>query len=389
MLSARKLSAQKDENRVIRQPYVTVSCILVVFAAFVIGWAGWKKGRESGIRFAIHGPSMAPTLLGEHQIAECRACGIKWPIEISDSVRSVLCFHCGDQAKLATSERPASVVVVHAYGRAETGPSLRKIRIGDVVAIGGQNMMRIKRIAALPGERVELNGDSLIVNGETLQTRMERDGDLKIPLPTLLFEMDNRRELSRWHGDGWQRSEQRTWTTAGSDWLTYHHQCIHHGNQPSGVWDDYPYNAGLNRKLLTAKRLVLSADAIGKDTGRLEVAFWIDNQILGLTCDVGRKRKLDICSDDAIAINGAPVSAETPVAIRVVQGNVQLSCLQLARQIEYRLRPHDDRSTYPISLGSNEFFVVGDNVPVSLDSRDFGVIDEGTIKGLVELVEPQ
>ena len=66
---------------------------------------------------------------------------------------------------------------------------------------------------------------------------------------------------------------------------------------------------------------------------------------------------------------------------------MQFSCLQLARQIEYRLRPHDDRSRYPIRLGSSEYFVLGDNVPVSLDSRDFGVIQERAVKGRVELIE--
>jgi type IV secretory pathway protease TraF len=38
-------------------------------------------------------------------------------------------------------------------------------------------------------------------------------------------------------------------------------------------------------------------------------------------------------------------------------------------------------------LGSSEYFVVGDNVPVSLDSRDFGVIQERAVKGRVELIE--
>ena len=109
--------------------------------------------------------------------------------------------------------------------------------------------------------------------------------------------------------------------------------------------------------------------------------------MVGVTCDVNGPYALNVSSDDAVAVEFAPVSAQTPVAIRVLEGSVQLSCLQLARQIEYRLRPHDDRARYPIRLGRREYFVVGDNVPVSLDSRDFGVIQERAIKGRVELIE--
>lgn len=367
---------------------MVVVSIVVVFVAIVIGWAGWKRGRESGVRFAIHGPSMAPSLLGEHQIAKCQACALEWPIEISDEDTSVSCFHCGVQATVANGAHAASVVVVHAYEPAATARAASSpLRIGDVVAIGGKDMMRIKRIVALPGDLVELNDASLLVNGETVHKAMRTHDDLDVPTPTLLFEMDNRRELSRWRGKGWQRNQQRAWTSEEQDWLIYHHCSIHQRNQPSCIWDDYPYNAGLSRKLQPASRLSMNANVVCKDQGRLEVVFWIDGQRVGVTCDMDGHCELNISSDDAEAVEVAPVSAETPVAIRVIEGSVQLSCLQLARQIEYRLRPHDDRSRYPIRLGSGAYFVVGDNVPVSLDSRDFGVIQEHAVKGRVELIE--
>ena len=56
--------------------------------------------------------------------------------------------------------------------------------------------------------------------------------------------------------------------------------------------------------------------------------------MVGVTCDVDGQCELNISSDDAEAVEVAPVSAETPVAIRVIEGSVQFSCLQLARQIE-------------------------------------------------------
>jgi len=367
----------------------------MVFAAIFIGWAGWKRGMASAVRFAIHGPSMAPTLLGEHQIAKCVDCGLNWPIDISDEGTSVICFHCGDRATVENGAHAASVVLVHAYEHVDASKSISSplrigdvpLRIGDVVAISGEDMMRIKRIIALPGDLVELRGASLLVNGETIHNAMRAQDDLNVPASSLVFELDNRRELSRWHGEGWQRNKQRVWTSEDSDWLMYRHRSIYQRNQPSCIWDDYPYNAGLSRKLQPARRLALNANVVCEDQGRLEVVFWIGGRMVGVTCDVNGPYALNVSSDDAVAVEFAPVSAQTPVAIRVLEGSVQLSCLQLARQIEYRLRPHDDRARYPIRLGRREYFVVGDNVPVSLDSRDFGVIQERAIKGRVELIE--
>lgn len=381
---------QRQVGGLIYRPSIAAVTIVVVFAGIVIGWAGWKRGMKSGVRFAIHGPSMAPTLLGEHQIAKCVACGLDWPIEIPEEGKRVICFHCGALAKVANGAHAASVVVVHPYEHADAAGAISaSLDIGDVVAISGEDMMRIKRIIALPGDLVELNAASLLVNGKTIQKTMRANDDLKIPVPPLLFEMDNRRELSRWRGKGWQRNEQRIWTPEAQGWLIYHHRSIHQRNQPSSIWDDYPYNAGLSRKLQPATRLALKAKVACKGQAQLEVVFWIDEQMLGVTCEVNGSCDLSISSDDAVAVEVPPLSAKTPVAIRVLEGSVKLSCLQLARQIEYRLRPYDDRSRYPIRLGSREYFVVGDNVPVSVDSRDFGVINERAIKGRVEFIQTQ
>ena len=161
---------------------------------------------------------------------------------------------------------------------------------------------------------------------------------------------------------------------AGSDWLIYQHRSIHEGNKVSCIWDDYPCNIGLSRKLQPARRLVLRGVAHTSDRALLQVVFWIGDQPVGLTWKIERDGEFSVSSDEALPVNDVPVTTVAPVALRVVAGDLKLSRLQLSRQIEYRLRPHDDHTCYPMELANDEYFVVGDNVPVSLDSRNFGVI---------------
>ena len=381
------LAQHRSSSRLTDRHRITIGVVVIVFAAFGIGWMSWKRGRDSGLLFAIHGPSMAPTLLGEHRIASCGACGLDWPVGISDDIESVDCFHCGDQAQVNDRVKVANVVVVHAYEGEFSGSGADPLRSGDVVAIDGEEGLRIKRIAAVPGDTVELDGAYLLINGKPVPQSMASETELTVPISVMPFEMDRRRAVTRWAGKGWQRSKQRNWESEGQEWLVYQHQSIHQGNQPSRLWDDYPYNVGLSRKLQPVQRIVLSGKAACEGRIVLETVFWIDNCAVAVTCEIEGDCEFEISSDDALATKTAPIAADAPVAIRVLAGSVRLSCLQLSRQIEYRLRPHDDHTCYPIELGSGEYFVVGDNVPVSLDSRNFGVIQDRDIKGRVALID--
>ena len=368
--------------------------IAVACSAMVVGWMSWKQGRGSGFIFAVQGLSMAPTLLGEHRIATCRVCDVRWPVGLADDPESVTsasvqCFHCGGLADIVENQRPASVVVVHGYEGDQSAMEGNPLRAGDVVALVHEKRLRIKRIAAVPGDIVDLNGSHLIVNGDEIPLRMGTERQLEVPLASMPVDLDSQREVSRWAGNGWLRNksdaEQAAWENAGSDWLIYQHRSIHEGNKVSCIWDDYPCNIGLSRKLQPARRLVLRGVAHTSDRALLQVVFWIGDQPVGLTWEIERDGEFSVSSDEALPVKNVPVTTVAPVALRVVAGDLKLSRLQLSRQIEYRLRPHDDHTCYPMELASDEYFVVGDNVPVSLDSRNFGVIHRRDVRGRVSL----
>ncbi|MFG0261404.1 MAG: S26 family signal peptidase, partial [Novipirellula sp. JB048] len=62
-------------------------------------------------------------------------------------------------------------------------------------------------------------------------------------------------------------------------------------------------------------------------------------------------------------------------------GKVQLQSLIVQRSVEYRLRRRDSAGMYPLRLKPGECFVVGDNVPISVDSREFGPVPIEDIAG--------
>ncbi|MDE0863552.1 MAG: S26 family signal peptidase [Rubripirellula sp.] len=355
----------------------------LVFLAVVIAWIGWHRGRAPAGLFAIHGSSMAPTLLGEHHVVGCVACGLDWPVTMSGDESPIYCFHCGKQVQVSERIHAASRVILNEKLAVTTDV----LRPGDVVALRGESMLRVKRIAAVPGDTIELDGAYLIVNGKSVVQRMGREQQLTLPLPILPFELDHRRSQSRWSGKSWRRSHQRIWESSDASWLVYHHRSIHQQNQSSVVWDDYPCNVDVDRKLQLANRFVLTAEVACQGEALLEVAFWLNQQPCAVVQRVTVESNLVVSSDDATVMSLGPVAGEYPVAIRVLEGSVHLSRLVVARQIEYRLRPQDDRTLYPIQLGRGEYFVLGDNVPVSVDSRDFGVISSDSIKGSVELFQ--
>ena len=58
---------------------------------------------------------------------------------------------------------------------------------------------------------------------------------------------------------------------------------------------------------------------------------------------------------------------------------VHIDGLELDRFLDYRLRRTDKVSQYPIKLTDDEYFMIGDNVPISIDSRTYGTIQRNQI----------
>ncbi|MGI9471788.1 MAG: S26 family signal peptidase [Rubripirellula sp.] len=359
--------------------------------AFITPWAGWiawhqgrgDKGSQIAV-FRIEGGSMAPTLVGEHRVASCEGCGLTWPFQgDSAEARAPTCFHCGEPAAREPARSAGDVVQLQLHDYVAEG--LTGIQRGDLIAITWDGVRRIKRVAAMSNDTVDHQGMQLCLNGRRLDDHLAELQGLPFPVPWLPVDSDDRRRDSRWHAlKGWTREGNRNWITSDSSWLIYQHHSIHEMNRASGVWDDNTYNVDVNRKLQSVDRLRLTLHIDSEVPVSLEVAFWLPegNQLVRLQTTGSRDHI--VTPSRSVRDDEAPVRRDRPVAFRILGGKAKASGLEVARLNQYRLRPQDDTSMYPITLGEGEVFVVGDNVPVSVDSRSVGKLKATQILGRVE-----
>jgi type IV secretory pathway protease TraF len=325
----------------------------------------WPRPNAARI-FQIRGASMAPTLLGDCLSAQCQRCGLDWPVDTSAADYG-MCWHCGDPVR-AGGVVPADVVRVTAGNR---------IRRGQLIAFSHDGIAGVKRVVAMPGDRISLQGLLILVNGNSIES------ETKLPV-----DLDDHRAVSRWSSEDelLRRTADRHWQLSSGDatWLTYHHQSVHDQNRVSLVWDDYSVNLGLARPLEPIERLIVRGDVIQASDAAVMRVVHHSGTSVDIPLQAGRPFETAAMQHRSLKL--PTLAPETPIAIWMKSGTATIAKLSIHRPILYRLRRRDDRGVYPITLARNEHFVLGDNVPVSVDSRDHGPINDSQAIGEVELI---
>jgi type IV secretory pathway protease TraF len=319
---------------------------------------------------------------------------------------NLVCAHCGNPLSLESRQDSdvggesvgtsgISFDTVTIETRDEIDSSGDALSRGDVVAVRWQGRIHVKRLAAAPGDEISLRGNRLLVNRVRIEDTL-CSRQLSFPIPWMLVDDDKRRESSRWSAHDasderadWTRDQDGRWdsffSSGSSTWLVYRHRSSSRGNLSSPVWDDFPYNVSLSRKLFPVDRLRLRGTA--ESDVRLTVAFWSEAGNVAAERTLIRGEAFCVSYFDGATSEGLAVTARQPVAIRI-EGAATLRDLKIERLVEYRLNPAHDLAVYPLHLGADEWFLVGDNVPVSIDSRDWGTIPEDQILGRVISSEP-
>lgn len=375
-----------------------------------VAWFGFQRGSrsyrprpagkpiEAGPvdRFRVDGSSMVPTLLGPSLRAKCPQCKYEFMVDEGCWDRAsepIVCSLCGASQSVtelgtaAKSFYPGDVINVWPAKK-------RGYHRGDMVAFRANGQLQVKRIVAVGGEVVSTQQGRLLVGGKRIEDLLSRAA---FPAAELIVDEDNRRDQSRWvSGQGrrpWKYGAGGRWNCNDREetpWLSYHHRSVHHHNQPGGVMDDYQYNAAVARRLNEVDRLTLSGGVLTTGNNvKIELAFWTrDGNVLINNRNVPPGGEFRLSVWDGVPADDLPVTQQQPIAIRFFGDAVTVFDLKIMRSVEFRLRDSDDAGKYPITIPAGHYFLLGDNVPFSIDSRSFGSIDGKRMLGIVPHEHP-
>lgn len=412
-------------------------------AGFVL--SGCQSRREVSSRpdvFRVSGPSMTPAFWDVSQRIQCTRCGIETRVDAGllrralrlierDGLASdVRCWHCGIEissehirAELSRPTTPPDAIHV-------ADCPLDDLVAGDVVLISkgdeSQDHFHLKRILATPGQAVS--------NSSTGRLLVAGHPPLFDSVTLVPVDRDRYRETSRWsngdaapsqaittpllHSARWVRSEERQWVgSIPSQWLIYEHRNVYRADRPTPVFDDYSGNLGISRELFAtdelsiqfrlfiqpsaAKREIILATAFRNRDG---INLQQSHHEIPAGCDELLIEKIDRMRDRAVQtserpVDGPALSRSRPVALRLsltdqsgAASSDSVPCriteLCVDRPVLYRMVTNSMRSrvtpdNLTVTASDKGWFVVGDNVPLSIDSRTWGRVDSNEILGRV------
>ncbi len=371
--------------------------------------------------------SMAEALLGPRWQVPCEDCRFVFSCGTDAPPRLDLatCPNCGcgrNSVKHA-AVLPGQRVLIDrwAYWR-------RLPRRGEVVAFvdpDDSSQFAVKRVMGLPGENLAIRNGELWIDGVLYRKSLAEMRETAILVNDDRFRpVEDLGLPGRWQSDeqpsGWQTTDTGyRWETGPRaaedfDWLMYRHwRCYgspHSRTAETPVADHYGYNQGLSRELHEVTDLLLSCQVRVDDPG--ELAFLIHDgretftarisfrersvriqrgpEVIHQTTlrlrDLGQPleielgafdRQIVLALDDQIVAQfeyelaaGPLQPTSRPLGIAGRGGSVEISQLKVYRDV-YHMHPARDAQLWETAapLRAEELLVLGDNVPISDDSR--------------------
>lgn len=366
---------------------------------------------------------MSPNFLGKHYLVQCAECSFSFPcdIEQADQRQKLVCSNCGGNIAPSVCEKhPADSVNIQ-----KTDSEIKR---WDVVAFrmpAGSNPTEneaagIKRVVGLPGESIEFRGGNLWVNGATIRKSKFHQQSVRIPVHDTLHQPDHSRHWGFINDSGWQANQAFEFVPTVDkneiQWFSYLNQRNYsyradeiRRNKSFPIEDFYAFNQSLSRDLnpmddvffamdartsagstfawqfnhrgtwyefqIDTEDLVLKVTSTGTDLEPTNIAMDADTFGDPVT-------RIEFSSFDLqlmVWVNGKEVfqselaESEKPVSDQLLmfgaaKSPLVLDRIQIWRDLYYFPAPGDP-SPYVTTVSQNGYFVIGDNVPTSIDSR--------------------
>ncbi len=380
--------------------------------------------------FIIPTGSMAEGLLGRHRHQICTACSWQYNVDEPDtSDETVICPNCFTLGRLSPESLAGDRILVHKWPYLLLAPKRWDVIVFRDPADPLENY--IKRLVALPGESVEIIEGDIFINGTIARKPRYAQNALWIPV----YDQGYVPRLPAGEHAPWQVDiadpSASDWSGLSTRVIRY--QGAHERPQSirfePGVGeylrDVYGYNNGSSGRYVNDVRLRVEIEReSGSGTGTLQFEIATESNrfvaVLGPTGDVHLRRvsrydenevaqlgpvqvqgdfarvRLELAHVDHrvyVALNGVELLAtddesypfdidayrhtyhREPLSLAMTAdgGAYAFRNLRIERDVFYVDAPQTRRAgrANPMTLGPDEFFVLGDNSPDSHDSREW------------------
>lgn len=392
-----------------------VDFLAVVFLAAVVFKAFVAEG------YYVPTGSMAPRLLGFHHHVRCDHCGYEFEVGAEEHGGPVTapCPMCRKRAAVDVRRLDAGDRLLVLKWRYE----FEKPQRWETVVFRNPNdagQAYIKRVVGLPGERVALDGGDVFINGRIARKSFDQLRAVQLPV----YDHDRARRRSdgspRFAPEsspcGWKIEEDRLEVDARGGRTPHALAYVHVNSQgrESAVTDDNPYNGFQNedanrpvRDLVAEIRVRhLGGDGwlgvryqpsttavfearLFPSTGRVEVyadgRLWQQGQVAAWP---GASMEVAVAYWDqrfAVRVNGRPAIPDAdvesdgansqafggrPFVLLAENFRGTIDRFRVHRDVHYR---SDRFSAGSHQLAADEYYMLGDNSPISNDSRRWSV----------------
>jgi type IV secretory pathway protease TraF len=368
--------------------------------------------------------SMAPRLPGDHWQLRCGDCGTQFSVDAQEvtTETTVPCHVCGEFLVIGQRGQRCrgARVLVDKWRVRQTAPARWDVlAVQDPVQPG---RLLVKRLVGLPRERVTLDAGEILVNGRVLRKSLHEFGRVAIPVADEHFPSAHWASLaasSHWWSDVPQPDdvmpllEESGAADPESDgawiWRSFRPRPSA-ANSTSRVLDDYPFNPTVSRRLNVVADLLVQCQLAADRRGQVifhanaRKSSWVlwwraslghvqllrDRQLVAERTWAGAGTNHDgrvwlefaLCDGQILCgVDGHPLLthrmtderkpvADTPLlTLAVFPPRTPVKRLRVLRDVYHLSARGVQALPLPRLLGRDEYFVVGDNSPCSVDSR--------------------